>query len=159
MRQVVLTALMAMMAAVGCKDAPPPEVKAPEAKAPAAAPDQGSATLVLLRTTGLPMKAVSKKLTHGQLQHAKAQDAEQFLVDKPALKVFVFGYQDGQTAAGAIQDLIGWINNSGLVHNGEAMANGRRILVVGPPTSTPPDDAGRAAVNNLMDTFTATPAP
>jgi hypothetical protein len=39
------------------------------------------------------------------------------------------------------------------------MANGRRILVVGTPTSVLPDEAGKAAVNNLMDTFTATPVP
>ena len=151
---------VAFLMTTGCKEAPETPAPAPEKKTstPASA-DQGSATLVLLRTSGLTMRAEGKKLTHGQLQHAKAQEAEAFVVEEPKLKAYVFSYQDSSSAAGAIQDLIGWINGSGLLHNGEAMANGRRIIVVGTPTPAVPDDKGKAAVNNLMDTFTATAAP
>lgn len=96
-------------------------------------------------------EAVELNLSDSQKKKIGASSYAAYRTHDPALRVFLFEYGDPQEAAGHIQDVVVWINASGLVHNGEATLARHAIVVIGTEEPGDPDAAAKAAVDEYMD--------
>ncbi|MEZ4267553.1 MAG: hypothetical protein R3F39_14335 [Myxococcota bacterium] len=158
---VTLWALLALLAAPGCskKDEGTPAAQAAgkaeaaeaaSAAAPEAAPSPMQKTLTAL---GKPISRAATQATEAQLAVTGAKSAELLDVSGTALRVGLLRYESPTAAAKALQQVVLWINGSGLLHHGEATADGDTVIVVGTVDDTPPTPETRALFDQYIDGF------
>ncbi|MGB0588416.1 MAG: hypothetical protein ACPGU1_01930 [Myxococcota bacterium] len=148
---------------VGCQSPSPSSSAASEGKvkaeaaAPAAAPDktvEQASTHVerALRMAKHPFKRTKVNVTDAQLERIVASSYEAFdTIDEPVVRVFVFHYDAAELVKPA--KIARWINESGLIHNGQTSANRLRVIVAGTPEAGPVEEKTGQVMNDFMDAF------
>lgn len=124
----------------------PGPVEEPQAAAQASSP-----VAQALKAAKRPFARSTVKITEAQLDDLMADEYEIFDASSPALRIFVFHYDDAALAKPA--KVARWINQSGLVHHAECTANGARVVAIGSQSSEPLTDELRQATNDFMDAF------
>ena len=157
------TSVMIVIAlvAVGCQAPSPSSSAASEEKAAAAAPPAAPEKTVeqasthverALRMAKHPFKRTKVNVTDAQLERIVASSYEAFdTIDEPAVRVFVFHYDAAELVKPA--KIARWINESGLIHNGQTSANRLRIIVAGTPEAGPVEEKTGQVMNDFMDAF------
>ena len=85
-----------------------------------------------LRMAKHPFKRAELSVSDAQLEAIVASSYEVFeTTDEPTVRVFVFHYDAQELVKPA--KVARWINEKGLIHNGQTSANRLRIIVAGTP--------------------------
>ena len=71
--------------------------------------------------------------------------------EDPKVRVFVFHYDAQELVKPA--KVARWINDSGLIHNGQTSANRLNIIVAGTAEAGTLDEETNMAMNDFMDAF------
>jgi hypothetical protein len=154
-------ALLALLTALGCsaKDGSAPAAQAAAkaeaagtaaAAAPEAPPSAMHKTLAAL---GKPITRAATQATEAHLAVTGAKSAELLDVGGTSLRVGLLRYESPTAAAKALQQVVLWINGSGLLYNGEATADGDTVIVVGTADTSPPTAETRALFDQYIDGF------
>jgi hypothetical protein len=91
--------------------------------------------------------------TEAHLAVTRAKSGELLDVAQTPLRVALLRYESPAEAAKALQQVVLWINGSGLLHNGEATADGDTVIVVGTVDTAPPTPETRALFDKYIDGF------
>lgn len=156
---MALGALPALLAAPGCakKDDGPRAAQAAgeaeAARAPAGPEAARSPMQKTLTALGKPIARAATQATDAQLAVTGAKSAELLDVSGTALRVGLLRYESPAAAAKALQQVVLWINGSGLLYNGEATADGDTVIVVGTVDDAPPTPETRALFDRYIDGF------
>lgn len=144
---------------LGCSksDVAPPSAAEPAGEGPGpveepqAAAQASSPVAKALRAAKRSFTRSTVTITEAQLDDLMATEYEIFDASEPALRIFVFHYDDAALAKPA--KVARWINQSGLVHHAECTANGGHVIAIGSQSSDPLTDELRQATNDFMDAF------
>ena len=162
MRSTLISVLLLIgLVASGCQSPSPASPAAqkatPEAQAPVEAPAKAVAQEVshverALRMAKHPFSRASVSVTDAQLETIVASGYEVFdTAEEPVVRVFVFHYDALELVKPA--KIARWINESGLIHNGQTSANRLRIIVAGTPEAGPLEEETSRVMNDFMDAF------
>ncbi|MDP6943685.1 MAG: hypothetical protein QF464_06005 [Myxococcota bacterium] len=159
MRITLLSVLVAgLFLAMGCQkpspDAGPGPAPAKEAAKTPPAPAEQTATAVesALRMAKHPFKRADVAVTDAQLETIVASGYEAFeSTADPRVRVFVFHYDAQELVKPA--KVARWINQSGLLHNGQTSANRLRVVVAGTPEPGAVDEETSQVIDAFMDAF------
>ena len=164
MRITLLTlSSLALLVAMGCQQ-PNPDTKPkaePQAsatqeavKADEASPVAQASTQVerAFRMTKHPFKSAAVKITEAQLDAIVASGYEAYdTTGEDKVRVFVFHYDAKELVKPA--KVARWINESGLIHNGQTSANRLRVVVAGTPVAGELEESTTRVMNDFMDAF------
>ena len=161
MRTILFSTLLCgALIAVGCQKPTPDASTAPQKGAESAAPAEAqpaaqAATAVetALRMAKRPfVRASAVTVTDEQLEAIVASGYEVFeTTEDPKVRVFVFHYDAQELVKPA--KIARWINDSGLIHNGQVSSNRLRIIVAGTPEAGAVDEETSRAMDEFMDAF------
>ncbi len=162
MRYTLITLLVAAaLLMVGCdKPAPAPAPAAPKAapeapvEAKPAATPAAQATQVgnAFLSFNRPFKRADVKVTDEQLEKIVASGYEVYeTTGETLVRVFVFHYDALELVKPAA--VARWINQSGLIYNGQTSSNRLRVIVAGTPEATALDEETTEIMNEFMDAF------
>ena len=106
--------------------------------APQSAANEPTHVEKALRMTKRPFKTLNAQVADAQLEAILASSYEAFETsEEPLVRVFVFHYDAQELVKPA--KVARWINESGLIHNGQTSANRLRVIVAGTPEAGPTD--------------------
>jgi hypothetical protein len=159
--RIILTSVLISIGLVAssCQPPSPSSSAAPEAVTKKEAPAKAKAVDQVpshvenaLRLAKHPFKRASVNVTDVQLESIVASSYEVFDTDEaPVVRVFVFHYDALELVKPA--KIARWINESGLIHNGQTSANRLRIVVAGTPVAGPPEEKTAQVMDDFMDAF------
>lgn len=159
LRAALALALLTLLTAPGCskRDGAPTAAQASGSAAATAATPAAEAPPSAMHTTlaalGKPISRAETQATEAQLAVTGAKSGELLDVAGTKLRVGLLRYESPIAAAKALQQVVLWINGSGLLHNGEATADGDTVIVVGTVDDTPPTPETRALFDQYIDGF------
>ncbi|MCB9730549.1 MAG: hypothetical protein H6744_07900 [Deltaproteobacteria bacterium] len=148
-----------LVGAAACqrKDAEPATAAPAQAGAApesAAAEDEAPSPMQkALAAAGRPVTRAATQVSPEQLAVTQARSGELLDVTGTPLRVGLLRYESPAVAAKALQQVVLWINGSGLLHNGEATARGDTVIVVGTIADETPTDETRALFDRYIDAF------
>lgn len=163
-RLMIALAAVTMLASAGCTRPKPAASSAPattateaaaagatrQADGPAAGSNQARAEGIM-RSVDRPFAPIPMPDDDPRQAATEAKHVAGFRVPDPALRLFLFEYGSVKEAAAHIQDVVVWINGSGLIHNGEATLAKHAIVVVGTENPGEVTPELRASIDEYMD--------